>query len=363
MRCFKKLTAVVLSAMFMFSTASASSKNIVDSNPNFCYKVVNEKDIVLTELKSSELQNLSDPEGYNIVEVAKDASKVEVCSLGEVISFWAAFTVIIMSPLFMFAGFMFDHPDNPPELGRIKCCNAKSKITSIDLPNCKKVGKRAFACCSRLETVNLPKCTVLEKDSFCKCWHIRKLNIPECLKLDKPFGVFNGCIGGDLQEVNAQKCTKIGKGSFKGYDHLETINIPNVTCIENECFEYCSALKSISLDSCTTIKKWAFRNCKSLENINLPNCTKIESRAFDGCCNIKKINAPKIKMISRITKTFPLCDSLEEVYIPSCKHIDAGSFSNCANLKKITISRDCKFAKNALPFERVANNKLEIVRV
>ena len=92
--------------------------------------------------------------------------------------------------------------------------------------------------------------------------------------------------------------------------------------------------------------------------MNLPNCTKIGPDAFEGCKNLCKLSAPKLTSISKNAFT-----SLSEVYIPACKYVGEGTFNNCRNLKKITVSRDCKFEGSSLPYDKVLNNELEIVRV
>lgn len=379
MKSLKKVTASILSVLISFSAVSEAAETTVDSNPNFCYKIVDEKNAVLTEFKSSKLKNLSDPEGYNIIEIADDASKTEVYNRSDVINFWA--TVVLTAPTIVVPAFMFDNPENPPKVGKFKRNNVISGITSVNLPHCKRVGKRAFSCCNKLETVNLPECTTLERDSLMGCIMVNKLNVPKCLTLSSPFGIYgNHSAKGSLKELNAEQCTKIEKGSFKGFMKLEIANIPNVTYVGSECFDYCKSLKeldlnkckiipercfqrcfglrTILLNSCTEIKKNAFKKCESLQNMNLPNCTKIGPDAFEGCKNLCKLSAPKLTSISKNAFT-----SLSEVYIPACKYVGEGTFNNCRNLKKITVSRDCKFEGSSLPYDKVLNNELEIVRV
>lgn len=381
----KKLIAVALSVMFMFPTINALPGNIVDSNPNFSYKIVGNKDAILTEIKPTKLKKLSDPiEGrYNIVEVANDASKAEVvpkyCNRFDVVTFWMLVAGLMVSPLFMFSGFLFDNPNNVPKVGKFKGNKyIYSGITSVDLPHCKKVGKKAFLGCQNLKTVNLPKCTVLEKGSLTCCNNVTKLNVPECLVLDNPFGIDTGYYTyydawKSLKELNAEKCTKIEDWCFRGFKNLKKVNLPSLISLGCESFALCRSLNNVSLDSCITIKELAFRGCISLKNVNLPNCEKIGEGAFDGCYNIKKFSAPKVKEVNqdafvtpknRDGKTSFLCSSkLEEVYIPNCTYIGENAFGDCKKLKKITISCNCKLSKNSLPFERVSNNELEIVRV
>lgn len=385
MKNLKKLIATVLSIMVSFSAANASSETTVNSNPNFSYKILDDKNVVLTELKSSELKKLSDPiEGhYNIVEVSDNASKAKVVAQyygrGEVILFWVMVTALICSPLFPFVGFLYDSPNIIPKVGKFKYNKSVySGITSVDLPNCKRVGKHAFLGCDNLKTVNLPKCTVLERGCLACCNNVTKLNIPECLVLDNPFGIDTKYdIRYDawkaLKELNAQKCTKVEDRCFGGFMSLRKVNLPSAVSIGRESFALCRFLNDISLDSCVDIKEYAFKGCRFLKNIDLPNCEKIGHGAFEECFSIRKLNAPKVTEIgadafetikNRNGKTAWLLDSkLEEAYIPNCTYIGDNAFGDCKKLKKITVSRDCKFGKNSLPFERVQNNKLEIVRV
>lgn len=383
MRSFKKITAAVISGLISFSAVSALPETTVDSNPNFSYKILEGKDIILTEIKPSKLETLSGPvEGYyNVVEIANDASKAKIVknnyTILDAIEFWGiviglGFTVIV--PVCMLS-----NPNIRPEIGKFK--NFKyiySKITSVDLPHCKKVGKNAFLSCQNLKTVSLPKCTILEKCSLMSCHNVTKLNVPECLVLDNPFGIDTSYpirydAGKKLKELNAQKCTRIEDRCFGGFMNLEKLNLPNLISVGCESFAFCRSLKNVSLNSCAEIKECAFRKCTSLKNIDLPNCKKIGWGAFEGCCKLTKFNAPNVKEIGanafgafrndRDQTVWFKRNDLEEVYVPSCSYIGENAFSDCKKLKKITVSHNCKFAKNSLPFERVSSNKLEIIRV
>lgn len=389
MKNFKKIVSAVLSVFITFSAANASSESTVSSNPNLSYKILDDKNAVLTELKSpelksSQLKKLSDPvEGrYNIVEVSDNASKARVVAqyygYGDVILFWIAATAFVCSPFFLFSGFFFDNPDNIPKVGKFKGNkNIYSGITSVDLPNCKRVGKNAFFGCNNLKTVSLPKCTVLEKGCLTCCNSVTKLNVPECLVLDNPFGIdtkykISYDAWKDLKELNAQKCTKVEDRSFGGFMNLRKVNLPSAVSIGRESFALCRFLNDISLDSCVEIKEYAFKDCRFLRNINLPSCEKIGRGAFKKCCRLRKLNAPKLKEINADIfgfrrqingKNYSFSNDLEELYIPNCTYIGDNAFSSCKKLKKITVSRDCKFGNNALPCERVQNNKLQIVKV
>ena len=155
--------------------------------------------------------------------------------------------------------------------------------------------------------------------------------------------------------------------------NLEKANLQGATSIGCEGFDLCKSKKTISLNSCTEIQESAFKKCRSLRNIDLPNCKKIGRGAFEGCAKVKKLNAPKVTEIGAEAfggfkcqegeKVWFFPSDLEEVYVPNCNYIGENAFDGCKKLKKITVSHDCKFAKNALPDERVQNNKLEIVRV
>ena len=380
MKNLKKFVAIVLSTMMSFSAVNASSEFTVDSNPDFSYKVLDNKNAVLTEIKPTKLKTLSDPiEGYyNIVEVAENASKSktvpEYYGRADVASFWAMAAGLMCSPLFMFSGFLFDNPNNVPKVGKFKDNKyIYSEITSVNLPHCKKVGKNAFLSCKSLKTVNLPKCTVLEEGSLTCCHNVAKLNVPECLVLNNPFGIDTKdeiCYdsGEGLKELNAQKCTIVEDRSFGGFTSLKKVNLPSAVSIGCESFALCRSLNDMSLDSCTDIKECAFRRCTSLKNINLPNCKKIGFGAFEGCRNLSKFTAPKVTEIGAnafagLSNKLLFSNNLEEVYIPNCTYVGDNAFDNCKKLKKITVSSKCKFGKNSLPFERITNNKLKIVRV
>ena len=381
----KKFVATFLSVLMSFSAVSALPETNASSAQNVSYKIVNGKDAVLTELKFSEQKKLKGPiEGrYNIIEIADNASKVKVVpeyyGRADVVSFWLLAAGLMCSPFFMFAGFLFDNPDNVPKMGKIKGNKyVYSAITSVDLPYCKKVGKNAFLNCKSLRTVNLPKCTALAKESLACCHNVTKLDIPECLVLDNPFGINTSDhiryeAYEKLKELNAPKCTRVESRCFGGFVNLEKANLQGATSIGCEGFALCKSLKTISLNSCTEIQESAFKKCRSLRNIDLPNCKKIGRGAFEGCAKVKKLNAPKVTEIGAEAfggfkcqegeKVWFFPSDLEEVYVPNCNYIGENAFDGCKKLKKITVSHDKKKKKNALPDERVQNNKLEIVRV
>ena len=122
----KKFVATFLSVLMSFSAVSALPETNANSAQNVSYKIVNGKDAVLTELKFSEQKKLKGPiEGrYNIIEIADNASKVKVVpeyyGRADVVSFWLLAAGLMCSPFFMFAGFLFDNPDNIPKMGKIK---------------------------------------------------------------------------------------------------------------------------------------------------------------------------------------------------------------------------------------------------
>lgn len=383
MKSLKKFTAAVLSALVSFSAVNALPERADSYKSGFSYKVVSYKDAILTEIKPSKQRRLSDPiEGrYNIIEVADNASQAEAVpeyyDRGDVASFWLMAGGLMCSPLFMFSGFLFDNPNNVPKVGKFKGDKyVYSGITSVDLPYCKRVGKNAFLNCQKIKTVNLPQCTVLEEGSLTCCNGVTKLNVPECLVLNNPFGIDTKYeiwydAQKSLMELNAQKCTKIEDRCFGGFTNLKKANIPNVTTVGKESFALCRSLSDVSLDSCTDIKDSAFKRCISLKNIYLPNCKRVGFKAFEDCRNIINFIAPKVTAIGanafantsgNSQALWIWANKLEEVYIPSCTYIGANAFKDCKKLKRITVSRDCKFADNSLPFERVSSNKLEIVR-
>ena len=271
MEIFKKLTASVLSALISFS--AVASANYTRSNENFSYEVTEDnygRNAILTEIKNSKFKKISNPcNEYHIVEVADNASKAGYVETyhtkWDEFKEWAFVRLCVLSIVGIFA---IGYEEFRPKEGDYKGMKlVYPQMTSVDLPHCKKVGKKAFADCRDLKTVKLSSCTVLGENSFL--------------------------------------------------------------------------------------------NCQSLKNINLPKCEKIGCSAFKGCNSLKKFSAPKVTEIG--SEAFAE-DELEEVYVPNCTCVNEKAFAGCKKLKKITVSRNCKFANNSLPDERLKNKDLKIVK-
>lgn len=173
------------------------------------------------------------------------------------------------------------------------------KLTSVDLPNCTKIGGWAFEGCTGLLTVNAPKVTTISS-----------------------YSAFSGCT--KLTSVNFPLMTNLGEGAFGSCSNLKSANIP----LANEiaaAFNNCTALTELNAPSVTTIGANGLRNCSSLTRLDLPSVTRIRSYAFVGCSsldtlilrNTSGIVTLDINAFKYIEQTSKIAEGTGYVYVPS----------------------------------------------
>lgn len=248
MEIFKKLTASVLSALISFS--AVASANYTRSSENISYEVIGDKygrSAILTEIKISKFKKISNPcNAYYIVEVADNASKAGYVETyhtkWDEFREWAFVRLCILSVVGIMA---IGYEEFRPKEGDYKGMKlVYPQMESVDLPNCNKVGKRAFADCQDLKTVNLPSCTVLGEDSFLNCKSLKNINLDKCEKIG--CGAFKGC--NKLKKFSGPEVTEIGAEAFQK-NELEEVYVPKCTCINENAFAGCSKLKKITISS------------------------------------------------------------------------------------------------------------------
>lgn len=137
--------------------------------------------------------------------------------------------------------------------------------------------------------------------------------------------------------------TKIGKNAFKSCTNLTTITFSgnDLTTIEDEAFNACSALRSIELpSSLTTIDTLAFRDTK-LTSITIPTaCTTLGTSIFENCTALTKATFSSTANLPRLPNAiFKGCNNLRDITIPDAiETIGEGAFQGCSKLSDPPIS-------------------------
>ena len=280
---------------------------------------------------------------------------------------------------------IFTEPSNIKHLGKavFRACSKlteitlPSKITSLDMP---------FADCANLETINVPNGSLLkvlhsnsfssnkklkqfnfkgtcqleeiESDAFAYLPKLESFTFPKTVKTIKT-NAFRGCSGMKTAEFPSDADIEvIGQGAFADCG-LTKFTVPkNVTKIDREAFNKCTALTVVDISEKTTdISPEAFKGCSKLIALNVSRKHTVYS-SVDGYLLSKdkktlaifppgKANdrftllPPSIKKIGDYA--FYDCKELKNVVIPNLvESIGERSFGLCSNLHTITFLCDNK---------------------
>lgn len=119
---------------------------------------------------------------------------------------------------------------------------SKSDITNVSLPECRYIGKDAFAYFSTLNQVNLPECEYIDEFAFDNCDSLSQISLPVCEYIGEE--AFQHC---SLKQVSLPKCSYIGNGAFLGcinlmsitigYSSVCNMNVTNIDAFENTYIE------------------------------------------------------------------------------------------------------------------------------
>lgn len=200
-------------------------------------------------------------------------------------------------------------------------------IETIKLPaSLKTVGKNSFKDCIHLTTVEVPKAvTSIEDGAFAGSYHLSAINVEagnSVYKSDN--GVVYTADGKTLVSYPAGKIGEyttlpstetIRKEAFKSAVGITKLTISKgVKKIENDAFQYTSALKELAFEQPSTLKEigtWCFVN-SALEKLEIPaSLEKLGDAAFYGASKLKTVTvADGSKMTSIGSYAFQGCGSL-----------------------------------------------------
>jgi hypothetical protein len=138
-----------------------------------------------------------------------------------------------------------------------------SNLTTVNLPNCTKVGAYAFNSCKKLTSISFPCCITIGDNAFTNCDALTNVDMPQC--------------------------TSIPMSGFTSCDSLKSINLPMCLSMANYAFNYCKVLTDVNIPACHTLNNSVFSNCYSLSTISLPSISNIAPGVFNKCYNLKSL--------------------------------------------------------------------------
>lgn len=105
---------------------------------------------------------------------------------------------------------------------------------NVKMPNCLKIGERAFYRSSCLHEIYFPKVKEIEQDAFHSTF-MKRIDLPDCIKIGN--NVFWSCYY--VEEINLPKVKELGDAVFQytgEYRGLSNISLPSMTYFNNSCF-------------------------------------------------------------------------------------------------------------------------------
>lgn len=229
--------------------------------------------------------------------------------------------------------------------------------------NIKKIGKSAFANCSKLTSITLNQGLEEICDSAFSNAKITEITIPDTVtKLDS-------CLAScdNLESVIIPDSVTYMDGVFWGCESLKTVYIgKGVATISDDVFYDCQKLEAINVSAenkyfasengilygkdKTVIYKYPAKK-QGTEFIIPSSVKELAASSFAGCTQLEYVNIPD--SISKIPeKAFDGCTGLVTCIMPDwVKIIGEYAFEDCENLENVNISKglteigDCAFAQ------------------
>lgn len=125
-------------------------------------------------------------------------------------------------------------------------CRARSKLTSVELPELASIGVYAFQDCVYLESFYGPKVTGINSYAFYGCSRLLNVRLP--------------------------KAPSISVGCFHNCKKLETLDLGAVKSISGSAFYSCTALQTVILryDGVATLNSTSFNNTNFAGYVYVP---------------------------------------------------------------------------------------------
>lgn len=203
-----------------------------------------------------------------------------------------------------------------------------TKLTTINLGNCKQINKEAFNNCSSLISIGeQPETPILTKlnggSIFDSCTNLDHIDIS--LVTEIPNSTFYRCkhlkslgnnnVLSNVEYIRNSAFREIGTPDEEG---LGEISFPSCRLTERECFKDSYGITKINFgENYTEIKFDSFCRCHDLEYITgLDNVTICRQDVFYECPKLKEISLPKVEQFIDGGNQFYRCKGLISVNLP-----------------------------------------------
>ena len=210
------------------------------------------------------------------------------------------------------------------------------ELTTVRLPqNTKKIGKGAFAGCTKLKNIdwgnNLQE---IAGFAFCDCFSLNT-SLPQTLEKIGEYA-FKQCTSFTGIDLSLSVLRSIGNQAFLNCTALSSITLPaSLQSIGKECFAGCSSLTGITLpQKPESMGEGCFSHCISLTEVDIKECPleNLPPYTFDHCTKLLSIQAPNT--ITEIGEgAFYYCTSLTDCILPeSVRTIGDYAFAGCSRI-------------------------------
>ncbi|MCL2245634.1 MAG: leucine-rich repeat domain-containing protein [Lentimicrobiaceae bacterium] len=158
----------------------------------------------------------------------------------------------------------------------IVCPRGKKKPVIPEIV--KKVGKSAFARCTKLSEITVPDSVEeIEEYAFERCEKLNAAKLPKSIK-------------------------EIREGTFRNCENLAVITIPDgIRKIGKLAFENCARLSEVTIpNSVEEIGEYAFSGCKNLHSFDTPNYGEEVLASSDIGVWVKRTNVEEVKSLNEL---------------------------------------------------------------
>lgn len=150
---------------------------------------------------------------------------------------------------------------------------------NVKMPNCLKIGERAFYGSNCLHEIYFPKVKEIGQNAFYNTF-MKRIDLPDCIKIGN--NVFWSCYY--VEEINLPKVKELGDGVFRDTGEnggLSNISLPSMTYFNNSCFD--GSVFQNALFSNENITQMGgnyyfyapFKDSERIKRIIIPKCTTV----------------------------------------------------------------------------------------
>lgn len=176
-------------------------------------------------------------------------------------------------------------------------------------------------------SINTPQCTSIGKSAFYGCGELVDLELPDSLQY---LGVTTFYSCSKLNNITIDKGTA---GTVNLGAHLDFRELPNLTSVDTNCFELCTALRQVTTSSAlTTLSSNVFLSCSGIQTATFDSAlTKIDASCFSGCTSLANVTFNGTG-VTFANSCFNNCDALTNIDIPDDSTLNNQVFNSCNGL-------------------------------